>query len=96
MAPTIPEGAYVLLRAYGDRHRPQIGDVCMLRAAHGRKMIKRLIRQAGEGLFAVRGDGPLSAPGIDLGPAVEQDMVGCVTLTLRPHGEGAPDKYILT
>jgi phage repressor protein C with HTH and peptisase S24 domain len=86
MAPTIPDGAYVLLRTYGRRRRPRPGDICMFRSDDERRMIKRLTRQTDEGRFSLRGDGALSAPEIDLGSVAEQDMLGRVLFVIRPHG----------
>ncbi|MEM7178016.1 MAG: S24/S26 family peptidase [Pseudomonadota bacterium] len=99
MAPTIPHNAYVLVRAYGARDCPGPGDICVFRATGGMTMIKRLTHQTGNGRFALRGDGPLSACSIDLEPVAGHEMLGRVILTLRPAGEGrwpfAPNKAAL-
>ncbi len=84
MAPTLSEGAYVLLRQYSAGRRPRPDDICVFRAASGQTMIKRLIRETEPGRFEVRGDGPLSAPSFDLGPVSVNDMVGHVVFTIRP------------
>ncbi len=83
MAPTLDAGAYVLLRRYSGRRRPQRGDICVFRTSTGQLMIKRVRREIGPGRFEVRGDGALSAPGIDIGPVAGQDMLGRVVFTLR-------------
>ncbi len=84
MAPTLDEGAYVLLRRHSTRRPPRPDDICVFRAAAGQTMIKRLVRETSPGSFEVRGDGPLSAPSIDLGPVATKDMVGRVVFTIRP------------
>ncbi len=98
MAPTLSEGAYVLLRQYSARRRPRPDDICVFRATSVQTMIKRVVRETSPGYFEVRGDSALSAPSIDLGPVSVSDMVGHVVFTIRPpkaernSGESQPKR----
>lgn len=85
MAPTIAHDTYLLLRLYGRARHPRRGDICVFQTAQGQTVVKRLASPMGGGCFRVRGDGPLSVPGTDLGPVAERALIGRVILNLRPR-----------
>ena len=85
MAPTIADSNYLLLRVYGRTRRPQRGDICVFHTAQGQTVVKRLAQDLSDGRFRVRGDGPLSSPGTDLGSVAERALIGRVILNLRPR-----------
>jgi len=76
MVPTLDDGDYVLLKRYGRFRRPRPGDVACIRRGDGPMLIKRLGARDGQGRFGLSGDGPASAPAIDLGHASECEIVG--------------------
>ncbi|TAJ84856.1 MAG: hypothetical protein EPO10_25790 [Reyranella sp.] len=81
-AATIDAGAHVLLKRYGRFCGPRTGDVACIRRGDGPMLIKRLAARDRDGRFGLSGDGPASAPAIDLGCASEREIVGRVVLRL--------------
>lgn len=81
MWPTLADADVVLVRRYGARRRPRVGDVAVFRSNDGRLLVKRLVGRDGAG-FRVRGDDVRSMTAVDLGPVAASRLDGYVVARL--------------
>lgn len=82
MAPTLAPGDFVLVRRYTTWRGPRGGDIVTYSNDDGQLLVKRLGKASGDG-FRVSGDGPLSAPCVDLGNVPVAAMRGRVVQVIR-------------
>ncbi|WP_292636582.1 S24/S26 family peptidase [Novosphingobium sp.] len=76
MLPTLREGDYILLRRCGRWFSPGEGDIVCVHRCGEPMLVKRLGRRAGDGTYALSGDGAASRPSVDLGRVSPEEVVG--------------------
>lgn len=91
MSPSLRDGDYVVLRRYGRTRKPGSRDVVVYTQPGGPTRIKRLANREADTRFSVQGDGPLSAPSVDLGLVPIDWMIGKVIHVIRPSGPASLD-----
>ncbi|MCF4165838.1 S24/S26 family peptidase [Zavarzinia compransoris] len=89
MAPTFRDGDIAVGRLPGHGRPPRPGDVVCVRRPGELQMIKRLGPRAADGRFRLSGDGPASAPSIDLGGVSECQIVARVVVRVPGFRFGA-------
>ncbi|WP_420549407.1 S24/S26 family peptidase [Curvivirga sp.] len=80
MSPSLENGDYAIMRVavFPSRLHAKLkeGDIVFFKRRDENAMVKRLTKKQPNGDFNIMGDGPLSAPSIDLGLLSPKDIKG--------------------